>query len=59
MPSSVIELQVNGEPREFLAAPGTTLLERAARDARADRGQARLRAGHVRDVHLPRSTAPP
>ncbi len=26
MPSSVIELQVNGEPREFLAAPGTTLL---------------------------------
>src|SRR5215207_11346076 len=26
MPSSVIELQVNGEPREFLAPPGTTLL---------------------------------
>ena len=26
MPSSVIELEVNGEPREFLAAPGTTLL---------------------------------
>jgi carbon-monoxide dehydrogenase small subunit len=26
MPSSVIELNVNGEPREFLAAPGTTLL---------------------------------
>jgi carbon-monoxide dehydrogenase small subunit len=26
MPSSVIELQVNGEPREFLAQPGTTLL---------------------------------
>jgi carbon-monoxide dehydrogenase small subunit len=26
MPSSVIELHVNGEPREFLAAPGTTLL---------------------------------
>ena len=26
MPSSVIELQVNGEPREFLAKPGTTLL---------------------------------
>jgi carbon-monoxide dehydrogenase small subunit len=26
MPSSVIELQVNGELREFLAAPGTTLL---------------------------------
>ena len=31
MPSSVIELQVNGEPREFLAAPGTTLLS-ALRD---------------------------
>ena len=26
MPSSVIELELNGEPREFLAAPGTTLL---------------------------------
>src|SRR5215218_7230870 len=26
MPSSVIELEVNGEPREFLAPPGTTLL---------------------------------
>jgi carbon-monoxide dehydrogenase small subunit len=26
MPSSVIELEVNGEPQEFLAAPGTTLL---------------------------------
>jgi aerobic carbon-monoxide dehydrogenase small subunit len=26
MPSSVIELVVNDEPREFLAAPGTTLL---------------------------------
>ena len=26
MPSSVIELEVNNEPREFLAAPGTTLL---------------------------------
>jgi aerobic carbon-monoxide dehydrogenase small subunit len=26
MPSSVIELEVNGELREFLAAPGTTLL---------------------------------
>jgi carbon-monoxide dehydrogenase small subunit len=26
VPSSVIELNVNGEPREFLAAPGTTLL---------------------------------
>jgi carbon-monoxide dehydrogenase small subunit len=26
MPSSVIELQVNGELREFLAPPGTTLL---------------------------------
>jgi len=27
MPSTVIELEVNGEPREFLAAPGTTLLQ--------------------------------
>ena len=26
MPSSVIELEVNGEPQEFLAKPGTTLL---------------------------------
>jgi aerobic carbon-monoxide dehydrogenase small subunit len=26
MPSSVIELEVNGEPQEFLAPPGTTLL---------------------------------
>lgn len=26
MPSSVIELEVNGEPREFLAPAGTTLL---------------------------------
>jgi carbon-monoxide dehydrogenase small subunit len=26
VPSSVIELEVNGEPREFLAPPGTTLL---------------------------------
>ena len=26
MPSSVIEIELNGEPREFLAAPGTTLL---------------------------------
>jgi carbon-monoxide dehydrogenase small subunit len=26
VPSSVVELEVNGEPREFLAAPGTTLL---------------------------------
>src|SRR4051795_4349981 len=26
MPSSVIELQVNGEPQEFLAQPGATLL---------------------------------
>src|SRR5258705_13604481 len=26
MPSSVIELEINGEPREFLAPPGTTLL---------------------------------
>jgi aerobic carbon-monoxide dehydrogenase small subunit len=26
MPSTVIELVVNAEPREFLAAPGTTLL---------------------------------
>ena len=26
MPSSVIELHVNGEPQEFLAKPGTTLL---------------------------------
>src|SRR3954453_11811460 len=31
MPSSVIELEVNGEPREFLAPPGTTLLS-ALRD---------------------------
>jgi carbon-monoxide dehydrogenase small subunit len=26
MPSTVIELEVNGEPAEFLAAPGSTLL---------------------------------
>jgi carbon-monoxide dehydrogenase small subunit len=26
MPASVIELEINGEPREFLAQPGTTLL---------------------------------
>src|SRR3954468_19701792 len=26
MPSSVIELEINGEPREFLVPPGTTLL---------------------------------
>ena len=26
MPSTVIELVVNDEPREFLAPPGTTLL---------------------------------
>jgi carbon-monoxide dehydrogenase small subunit len=26
MPSTVIELEVNGSPEEFLAAPGTTLL---------------------------------
>src|SRR3954453_10195573 len=32
MPSSVIELEVNGEPREFLAPPGTTLLS-ALRDS--------------------------
>jgi carbon-monoxide dehydrogenase small subunit len=31
MPSSVIELQLNGEPVEFLAQPGTTLLS-ALRD---------------------------
>jgi carbon-monoxide dehydrogenase small subunit len=31
MPSSVIELEVNGEPQEFLAKPGTTLLS-ALRD---------------------------
>ena len=31
MPSSVIELEINGEPREFLAPPGTTLLS-ALRD---------------------------
>src|SRR5687768_12484393 len=31
MPSSVIEIEVNGEPQEFLAAPGTTLLS-ALRD---------------------------
>ena len=31
MPSSVIELEINGEPREFLAQPGTTLLS-ALRD---------------------------
>ena len=31
MPSSVIELDINGEPREFLAPPGTTLLS-ALRD---------------------------
>ncbi len=31
MPSSVIELEVNGEPRELLAPPGTTLLS-ALRD---------------------------
>src|SRR5258705_6209730 len=31
MPSSVIELEINGEPREFLAPPGTTLLN-ALRD---------------------------
>src|SRR3954465_10097346 len=31
MPSSVIELQVNGGPQEFLAKPGTTLLS-ALRD---------------------------
>jgi aerobic carbon-monoxide dehydrogenase small subunit len=31
MPSSVIELELNGEPREFLAPPGTTLLS-ALRD---------------------------
>src|SRR3954465_14126210 len=32
MPSSVIELQVNGGPQEFLAKPGTTLLS-ALREA--------------------------
>ncbi len=32
MPSTVIELEVNGEPREFLAQPGTTLLS-ALRDS--------------------------
>ena len=31
MPSSVIELEVNGEPQEFIAKPGTTLLS-ALRD---------------------------
>src|SRR5918998_5332841 len=31
MPSSAIELEINGEPREFLAQPGTTLLS-ALRD---------------------------
>ena len=31
MPSSVIELEINGEPQEFLAKPGTTLLS-ALRD---------------------------
>ena len=31
MPSSVIELEINGEPQEFLAQPGTTLLS-ALRD---------------------------
>jgi carbon-monoxide dehydrogenase small subunit len=31
MPSTVIELEVNGEPHEFLAQPGTTLLS-ALRD---------------------------
>jgi carbon-monoxide dehydrogenase small subunit len=31
MPSSVIELEINGEPQEFLAPPGTTLLS-ALRD---------------------------
>jgi aerobic carbon-monoxide dehydrogenase small subunit len=31
MPSRVIELEVNGEPQEFLAQPGTTLLS-ALRD---------------------------
>ena len=53
MPSSVIELEVNGEPREFLAPPGTTLLS-ALRDTlgltAAKRG---CGAGHVRHLHLP------
>ena len=31
MPSSVIEIEVNGEPQEFIAKPGTTLLS-ALRD---------------------------
>ena len=31
MRSRVIELTVNDEPREFLAAPGTTLLSACAR----------------------------
>ena len=53
MPSSVIELDVNDEPREFLAPPGTTLLSALREHARPDRRQARLRAGHVRHLHLP------
>ncbi len=53
MPSSVIELEINGEPQEFLAPPGTTLLS-ALRDTlgltAAKRG---CGAGHVRHLHLP------
>ena len=51
MPSRVIELVVNGEPREFLAPPGTTLLAALRESARPHRRQARLRAGHLRHLH--------
>ena len=53
MPSSVIELDVNGADEEFLAQPGTTLLS-ALRDTlgltAAKRG---CGVGHVRHLHLP------
>ena len=53
MPSSVIELEINGEPQEFLAQPGTTLLS-ALRDTLGLTATKRgCGAGHVRHLHLP------